>query len=97
MFAVIQTGGKQYLVQEGQILKIEKIEGEKGAKVKFPEVLLLANEDGTDVKMGKPHLDVKVEGEILEQGRGDKVLVIKFKRKVRYTRRHGHRQAYTQV
>lgn len=97
MFAVIQTGGKQYLVQEGQNLKIEKIAGEKGAKVEFDKVLLLASEDGTGVELGKPYLDVKVSGEILEQGRADKVNVIKFKRKVRYTRRHGHRQAYTKI
>jgi len=97
MFAVIQTGGKQYLVQEGQLLKIEKIEGEKGSKIKFPEVLLLASEDGTSVEMGKPYLDVKVEAEIMVQGRLPKVTVIKYKRKVRYTRKRGHRQAYTQV
>ncbi|HPV70395.1 MAG TPA: 50S ribosomal protein L21 [Candidatus Magasanikbacteria bacterium] len=97
MFAVIQTGGKQYLVQEGQTIKIEKIEGEKGAKVKFEEVLLLASEDGTGVEMGKPFLTAKVEGEVLEQGRSPKVRVIKFKRKVRYNRRHGHRQAYTRI
>jgi len=97
MFAVIQTGGKQYLVQEGQTLNIEKIAGEKGAKVNFDKVLLLADEAGAKVEIGKPYLSVKVAAEILEQGRGDKVRVIKFKRKVRYNRRHGHRQAFTKI
>ena len=97
IFAVIQTGGKQYLVQEGQILKIEKLAGEKESKLKFDKILLLASEDGTGVEIGKPYLDAKVEAEILEQGRSKKVKVIKFKRKVRYNRRHGHRQEYTKV
>ncbi len=97
MFAVIQTGGKQYLVQEGQILRIEKLAGEKGAKINFDKILLLAQEDGSNVELGKPYLAKIVEAEVLEQGRADKVKVIKFKRKVRYARHAGHRQAYTKI
>lgn len=97
-FAVIQTGGKQYLVKEGQSLKIEKIVGVKGDKMAFDKVLLIANDDGSEAKVGKPYVDgAKVEAEILDQGRSDKVLIIKYKRKVRYHRRKGHRQDFTKV
>lgn len=97
-FAVIQTGGKQYLVKESQSLKIEKIVGDKGDKMVFDKVLLIANDDGTEAKVGKPYVEgAKVEAEILDQGRGDKVLIIKYKRKVRYHRRKGHRQDFTKV
>lgn len=98
MFAVIQTGGKQYLVHEGQTLRIESIPGEKGQSVSFEKVLLLANEDGTGVKLGKPTVTgARVQAEILEHARAKKVLVIKFKRKVRYSKKRGHRQHYTKV
>ncbi|MBI5022922.1 MAG: 50S ribosomal protein L21 [Candidatus Magasanikbacteria bacterium] len=97
-FAVIQTGGKQYLVKENQSLKIEKIAGEKGDKIAFDKVLLIANDDGYETKVGKPYVEgAKVEAEILEQGRGDKVIIIKYKRKVRYHRRKGHRQDFTKI
>lgn len=98
MFAVIQTGGKQYLVQEGQTLKIERISGEKGQSISFDKVLLIANEDGTGVKLGKPTVaGATVQAEILEQARAKKVLVIKYKRKVRYSKKQGHRQYFTKV
>lgn len=98
MFAVIQTGGKQYLVKPNQVLKIEKIPGEKGSQVVFDKVLMLANEDGSEVKIGRPYLEgAKVQAEILEQGRSKKVLVIKFKRKVRYKRKKGHRQWFSKI
>lgn len=97
-FAVIQTGGKQYLVKEGQSLKIEKIAGAKGDQAIFDNVLLIANDDGSEIRIGKPLVEgAKVEAEILEQGRGDKVMIIKYKRKVRYHRRKGHRQDFTKV
>jgi large subunit ribosomal protein L21 len=97
MFAVIKTGGKQYKVKEGEILKIEKIVGNAGDKIDF-EVLLLADEDGKDVKVGKPIVaGAKVAAEILEQGRARKVNIIKYKPKVRYRRKAGHRQMYTKV
>lgn len=96
--AVIKTGGKQYKVQEGDSLKIEKVAGNKGDKISFADVLLVADEKGKDVNIGAPKVkDVKVEATILEQGRARKVSVIKYKRKTRYRRNVGHRQAYTKV
>lgn len=96
--AVIKTGGKQYLVRECDTLKIEKIDGKVGGKVKFDQVLLLTDEGGKEVKIGKPLVSgAKVEGKILEQGRDKKLLVIKYKRKVRYQKKQGHRQLFTKV
>lgn len=98
MFAVIKTGGKQYKVKEGQILKIEKIAGKVGDKIGFDKVLLVADEDGKEVKVGNPTVSgAKVAAEILEQGRAKKVMVIKYKPKTRYRRKVGHRQMYTKV
>lgn len=98
MFAVIKTGGKQYLVNEGSVLSVEKLDGEKGGQIVFDQVLLLAKEDGEEVKMGQPNIEgAKVTAEILEQGRSKKITVIKYKRKVRYSGKAGHRQAFTQV
>lgn len=96
--AVIKTGGKEYLVGEGTILKIEKIEGKAGDKTSFSQILLLADGEGKEVEIGKPTLaKAKVEAEILEQGRGDKVSVIKYKPKVRYRKKVGHRQLFTKI
>jgi len=92
--AVIKTGGKQYKVAEGQSLKIEKIPGEAGAVLKFPALMVA---DDKEVKLGKPSLGDLVEGKIVEQGRGKKISVIKFKNKTRYKRNVGHRQPYTKV
>lgn len=98
MFAVIQTGGKQYLVKDGDLLTIEKIAGEPGTEVVFDQVLLLADEDGTNVQIGTPYLEgVKVTATVEEQGRAKKIRVIKYKRKVRYKRTIGHRQHQTKV
>lgn len=95
-FAIIKTGGKQYNVQAGQTLKVEKIEGEIGAKIKFDQVLLLV--DGDKFEIGKPVVEkAVVEAEILSQGRAQKINVIKFKPKVRYKRKKGHRQLFTEV
>lgn len=97
MFAVINTGGKQYLVQEGQVLKVEKLEKEDGAKIEF-DALLLAKEDGSDVKIGTPTVSgAKVTASVLETGKGKKISVIKFKPKVRYRRNVGHRQPFTAI
>ncbi len=96
--AVIQTGGKQYLVSEGDILKIEKLplNAEKGAKVVFDKVMLL--NEGEDVKIGTPYLEKsKVEATILESGKNEKVRVIKYKQKSRYFKKRGHRQPYLKV
>lgn len=98
MLAVIKSGGKQYLVKEGDSVKIEKVGGAVNDIITFPDVLLLTDEKGESMKVGTPVLsDVCVQGTILEQGRGKKVTVIKFKPKVRYRRKMGHHQLYTKV
>lgn len=98
MLAVIKTGGKQYKIKEKDILKIEKIAGKVGDSVKFREVMLIADEEGKDVKLGNPLLNnVEVSAKILEQGRAKKVLVVKYKPKVRYKRNVGHRQSFTKI
>ena len=98
MFAVIETGGKQYLIKTGDTLKIEKLDVEAGKDVVFEKVLLLAKEDGTDVKIGTPYLDgVSISATVEEQTRDKKIRVVKFKRKVRYKRVHGHRQYKTKI
>ena len=94
--AIIKTGGKQYKVSEGQTISVEKLDKKEGAKIKF-ETLLTAGDDGKDVNIGKPSLGEIVEGKILEQGRGDKIRVIKYKNKTRYVRNKGHRQAFSKV
>ena len=95
-FAVIQTGGKQYLVKPGESLKIEKINSEKDANFVFDKVLLIA--DGENLQLGKPFIEgAKIEAKVLEQGRGKKVIIQKFKPKTRYHKKQGHRQSYTLV
>lgn len=94
--AVIKTGGKQYKVKEGQTVKIEKLPEEEGKKVKF-ETLLVASTDGKEVNIGKPSLGTKVEGKVVEQGKDDKVTVVKYKNKTRYKRTVGHRQPFSKV
>lgn len=96
-YAVIKTGGKQYLVKEGQELKIEKLGLKPGDKVEF-EALLVFDDKGGEVKVGRPRLEgAKVLAEVLEEGRGKKVSVIKFKRKVRYKKNVGHRQWFSRI
>lgn len=96
--AVIKTGGKQYKVKSKDKIKIERIKGDIGDKVDFNDVLLVADEDGKDVKIGKPIVDgAKVEGIILRQARAKKITVIKYKAKVRYRRKLGHKQHFTEV
>lgn len=94
--AVIKTGGKQYKVKEGQALKIEKLEAEVGAKVKF-ETLMVANTEGDQIDLGRPSLGEKVEAKVLETALGGKVNVLKYKNKTRYLRNVGHRQPFTKV
>ena len=97
MIAVIQTGGKQYIVKQGSVLKVEKLPGAIGEKITFDHVLL-AGDPGAEVKIGAPNVaSAKVEATVLEQGRLPKVMVIKYKRKVRYKRKVGHRQDFTKV
>ncbi len=96
MYAVVATGGKQYKVQEGEILRVEKLAGEVGATVTFDQVLMTS--DGTVVALGAPILEgVEVSGEIVEQGKAKKILVFKYKRRKRYRKMQGHRQTYTAV
>ena len=96
MFAVIKTGGKQYRVQEGQTLKVEKLAIEAGSAVEFDEVLLVSN--GDDVKVGAPVVEgAKVTAEVVSQGRHKKVSIVKFKRRKHHMKRAGHRQWFTEV
>lgn len=96
MYAVIETGGKQYKVSEGDVIDIEKIEGDVGATIQFDRVLMF--HDGKDAEFGAPALDQRaIGGEIVEQLRANKIEVIKFQRRKGYMRRQGHRQALTKV
>ncbi len=96
MYAVVATGGKQYKVREGEILRVEKIPGDVGAPVSFDKVLMAS--DGETVSIGQPFLENgAVSGHITEQGKAKKVLVFKYKRRKRYRRKNGHRQPYTAV
>lgn len=98
MYAVIATGGKQYLVKTGDVLKIEKLPIAEGGKVVFDKVLLTANDDGTDVKVGKPYVEgVIIEATLEKQGKERTLRVEKFKRKVRYHKVHGQRQRFSLV
>ena len=95
MYAIIATGGKQYRVSEGDVIYIEKIDADVDSTVSF-DVLLVGN-DG-DVKVGTPVVEgVKVEGKVVGQVRGDKIVVFKYKSKKNYRRKQGHRQPYTKV
>jgi len=94
--AVIKTGGKQYKVKEGEIIKIEKITEEVGGKVKF-DTLLVATTDGKEMAIGKPSLGDKVSAEVLEEGKEKKIKVVKYKNKTRYKRNIGHRQLFTKI
>ncbi len=96
MYAVIASGGKQYKVREGDILRVEKLAGDVGEAVSFDKVLMLA--DGDNVQVGTPVVDnAQVSGHIVEQGKARKVLVFKYKRRKRYRRKQGHRQLFTAV
>ena len=97
MFSIIETGGKQYKVKEGDKIKVEKLDGEAGTEVIFDKVLLkMSDED--KVEIGQPYLkDVKVIGEIINQGRNKKLIVYKYKPKKRERTKKGHRQMFTEV
>jgi len=95
-YAVIATGGKQYIVRNGDVLNVEKLDAEEGKKISFDEVLL--SDDGKTTKLGEPTIKgAKVEAKVLEQGRDKKLHVIKYKAKSRYFRKYGHRQPFTKV
>jgi large subunit ribosomal protein L21 len=96
MYAVVNSGGKQYKVQQGQVLRVEKIPGDVGSPVTFERVLMFS--DGENVSIGQPALeDVAVEGHIVEQGKAKKIIVFKYKKRKRYRRKKGHRQEFTAV
>jgi len=96
MLAIIQTGGKQYLVSPGKKIKIEKINKKEGEAVSFNEVLLL--EKGKKIEIGNPLVKgAKVVGKVISQGKGKKVVVFKYKPKTRYKVKKGHRQPFTEV
>ena len=96
MYAVIRTGGKQYRVEEGDVVKIEKIDGDRGSELTFDDVLLVGNDDETHV--GMPTVaGASVSGTIVEQDRDKKIVVFKFRRRKNYIRKQGHRQSYTRV
>lgn len=96
MYAVIASGGKQYRVQPGETLRVEKLEVEQGKNIEFTDILMIA--DGENVKVGTPHLEgAKVIAEVMGNVMGDKLLIYKFRRRKGYRRKTGHRQQYTAV
>ena len=96
MYAIVESGGKQYRAEPGKMLRLERLDGEKGAQVELTKVLLVA--DGEKVRVGTPMVEgAKVVSEIVRQGRGQKISVFKFKRRKKYRRKTGHRQNLTEV
>jgi len=96
MYAVIQTGGKQYRVSEGATIKVELLKAEQGASVELDKVLMIAN--GDDIKVGSPYVEGgKVTATVKAHGRGKKVKIIKFRRRKHHMKRQGHRQWFTEL
>jgi len=96
MYAVIQSGGKQHRVTEGEVVRLEKLEQETGKTFQFDKILMVA--DGEDIKIGAPYVKgAKVSAEVVAHGRGKKVNIIKFKRRKHHMKRQGHRQWFTEV
>ena len=96
MYAVIETGGKQYKVAEGEKLRVEKLDAEAGATVELDKVLLVA--DGDNIKVGTPYVaGGKVSATVKAHGRGDKIKIVKFRRRKHYRKTQGHRQPYTEL
>lgn len=96
MYAIIESGGRQYRAEEGHSFSVEKLPYEVGEQIELDKVLLLANDD--EVKIGQPVVDgVTIKATVVEQYRGKKILVWKYKPKKRYRRRQGHRQHYTRL
>lgn len=95
-FAVIKTGGKQYMVTDGQALTIEKLPKPENGKIIFNEVLLI--DDGKTTTLGTPFIEgASIEADFVEEGRGKKIVIVKYKNKTRYRKRIGHRQPFTKV
>ena len=96
MYAVIKSGGKQHRVEPGEILRVEKLDLAEGDKIDFDEVMMVGDEK--DVQIGSPYLEGgKVSAEVVGHGRGDKVKIIKMRRRKHYRRQTGHRQHYTEI
>lgn len=96
MYAVINTGGKQYKVAPGDIVRVETLEGQKGDMVEIKDVYMIV--DGDTISVGKPMLaTAKITAEVVEQGRGEKLLIFKHRRRKGYRRTNGHRQNYTAI
>ena len=96
MYAIVETGGKQYRVQEGDVITVEKLDVEAEGTVVFDKVL--AAGEGADIKVGKPYVDgCKVNGTVVENGKAKKVIIFKYKSKKDYRKKQGHRQPYTMV
>ena len=96
MYAIFKTGGKQYRATTGDVIRVEKIDAEKGATIELDQVLMVG--EGEDVKIGTPYVEGgKVTATVVDHGRRDKVKVIKFKRRKSYRRQMGHRQYFTQL
>ena len=94
MYAIIATGGKQYKVSEGDVIKVEKLDAEPGATVTFDQVVAVSDKE---LKVAGDVANANVTATVMEQGRGKKVIVYKYTRKTGYHKKNGHRQAYTQV
>ncbi len=96
MYAVIATGGKQYRVSKGDVLRVEKLAGDEGSSIKLDKVLMVA--DGDNISVGSPMLDkAAVTATIKGHGRGDKVTIVKFRRRKHHRKQAGHRQSYTEI
>ena len=94
MYAVVKTGGKEYRVTQGDLIRVEKLEGNVGDQVELKDVLMVSKEG--EAQFGTPHLtNVIIKGEIVQEGKGEKVLTYKMKRRKNYRRFKGHRQTYT--
>ena len=97
MYAIVESGGKQYRVCEGDILQVEKLPVAEGETVVLDKVLLLAKDDG-ELSVGKPYLEnVKVTATVVKHGKGDKIIVFKYKPKKNYRKKQGHRQPFTEI
>lgn len=96
MYAVIESGGKQHRVEPGEVLDVEKLEAAPGSTIDFDQVLMIA--DGGDIRVGAPYVTGgKVTAEVVSQGRGDKVKIIKFRRRKHHMKQMGHRQWFTRI
>lgn len=96
MYAVFSTGGKQYRAEAGQVVRVEKLDVDQGSTVELDQVLMVA--DGDDIKLGSPVLDGgKITAEVVAHGRGDKISVVKFRRRKHHRKQMGHRQYYTDI